>query len=302
MSLHLSPEGMDVAFLLVFASFFALALVTYAVRVKLRLSTLPPLRPRGAGRRLLPALLVGYFYWLTKPICRLAIRSGQSASFFTVLGLVVAFGTAIAVGSGHFALGAVLLITTGALDVMDGEVARALRSTSARGAFFDSTIDRVADGLMFGGCVVYYAGTVVMYAALVALVMSFVISYARSRAETLGLTGAEGLMQRADRITLLSIALAFSPLIGHHVEGFVPHPTYAVTAVALFIMAILNTGTAIARIVWTMKQLGDPALVSAQARQTEAARIERLVPVEAPAATTGAAAAAALRGRSHQVG
>ena len=109
-----------------------------------------------------------------------------------MLGLVVAFATAIAVGSGHFALGAVLLITTGALDVMDGEVARALRSTSARGAFFDSTIDRVADGLMFGGCVVYYAGTVVMYAALVALVMSFVISYARSRAETLGLTGAEG--------------------------------------------------------------------------------------------------------------
>jgi len=174
-----------------------------------------------------------------------------------------------------------------------------LQSTSARGAFFDSTIDRVADGLMFGGCVVYYAGSVVMYAALVALVMSFVISYARSRAETLGLTGAEGLMQRADRITLLSVALAFSPLVGHRVEGFVPHPTYAVTAVALFIMALLNTGTAIARIVWTMKQLGDPALVSAQARQAEAARLARLVPVETP---TAAAAAAALRGRSHQIG
>jgi hypothetical protein len=50
-----------------------------------------------------------------------------------------------------------------------------------------------------------------------------------------------------------------------------------------------------------MKQLGDPALVSAQARQSEAARVERLVPVETPA-PTAAAAAAALRGRSHQVG
>ena len=66
-------------------------------------------------------------------------------------------------------------------------------------------------------------------------------------------------------------------------------------------MALLNTATAIARIVWTMKQLGDPALLSAQARQTEAARVERLVPVETPA-PTAAAAAAALRGRSHQVG
>jgi hypothetical protein len=139
-----------------------------------------------------------------------------------------------------------------------------------------------------------------MYAALVALVMSFVISYARSRAETLGLTGAEGLMQRADRITQLSIALGLSPLIGHHVEGFVPHPTYAVTAVALFILALLNTGTAIARIAWTMKQLDDPALISAQALQTEGARVERPGPIEASA--PAGAAAAALRGRSHQVG
>ncbi len=67
---------------------------------------------------------------------------------------------------------------------------------------------------MFGGCVVYYAGTVVMYAALVALIMSFVISYARSRAEALGLAGAEGLMQRADRITLLSIALGVLAAVG----------------------------------------------------------------------------------------
>ena len=58
------------------------------MRVALGLSTLPPARPRGAGRRLLAPLLIGYFYWFTKPLCRIAIRSGQSASFFTALGLV----------------------------------------------------------------------------------------------------------------------------------------------------------------------------------------------------------------------
>ena len=179
---------------------------------------------------------------------------------------------------------------------MDGEVARALGSSSPRGAFFDSTIDRVSDGLMFGGCVVYYAGTVVMYAALVALIMSFVISYARSRAEALGLAGAEGLMQRADRITLLSIALAFSPLLAHQSEGFVPHPLYAVTAGALFLMALLNTATAVARIHWTMAQLDDPALVPPRLRPTgePPARPDRRRPVEE--------AAAALRGQPHQVG
>ena len=106
MSSFLSPHQADVAFLAGFDLFFTGALLIYASRVTLGWSTLPPARPRGAGRRLLAPLLIGYFYWFTKPLCRIAVRSGQSASFFTVLGLVVAFATAIAVGSGHFALGA----------------------------------------------------------------------------------------------------------------------------------------------------------------------------------------------------
>jgi len=295
MSSFLSPQQADVVFLAGFSLFFTGALLIYAIRVTLGWSTLPPARPRGAGRRLLAPLLIGYFYWFTKPLCRIAIRSGQSASFFTTLGLVGALLTAIAIATGHFALAAALLIATGALDVMDGEVARALRLSSARGAFFDSTIDRISDGLMFGGCVVYYAGTVVMYAALLALIMSFVISYARSRAEALGLAGAEGLMQRADRITLLSIALAFSPLVAHRSEGFVAHPLYAVTAGALFLMALLNTATAVARIHWTMAQLSGPAVVPPRPRPTaEPNRPDRRRPVEE--------AAAALRHQPHQVG
>ncbi|HVV52406.1 MAG TPA: CDP-alcohol phosphatidyltransferase family protein [Polyangia bacterium] len=255
MSLSLSPAQRDLAFLTGFTAFFLVPFFVYTARVGLGLSKLPPPRARGSGRRLVAPLLIGYFYWLTKPLCRLAVRSGRSASFFTALGLVGASLTALAIATGHFALGAALLIAAGALDVMDGEVARTRGQSSARGAFLDSTIDRVADGLIFGGAVVYYAGTLVMYAALLALIMSFVISYARSRAESLGLTGAEGLMQRGDRIALLSIALAFSPLPAHRSEGFVAHPFYGVTAGALVLLALLNTGTAVARIVWTMRRL-----------------------------------------------
>jgi phosphatidylglycerophosphate synthase len=293
MSLGLSPAQMDVAFLAGFAGFFTIPFLIYTARVLLGVSTLPPPRPRGAGRRLAVPLLIGYFYWLTKPMCRLAVRSGQSASFFTTLGLVVAFLTAIAIATGHFALGAVLLIATGALDVMDGEVARALHLSSPRGAFFDSTIDRISDGLMFGGCVVYYAGTVVMYAALVALVMSFVISYSRSRAEALGLAGAEGLMQRGDRIAMLAIALGFSQLPAHRMEGFIAHPLYVVTAVALFLMALLNTGTAVARIVWTMDRLPAPATPPRRVGAGGPPRGERRV---------SASSTPALRGQPNQAG
>jgi CDP-diacylglycerol--glycerol-3-phosphate 3-phosphatidyltransferase len=282
-SAHLSPAQLDIAFLAIFGGFFTIPFLIYVVRVTAGWSKLPP--SRSPGKRLLVPVLIGYFYWLTKPVCRLAIRSGQSASFFTTLGLVGALLTAIAIATGHFALGSVLLIATGALDVMDGEVARALQLSSPRGAFFDSTIDRIADGLIFGGCVVYYSGTPVMYAALVVLIMSFVISYARSRAEALGLAGAGGLMQRADRIALLSIALAFSPLPGHRMEGFIAHPMYAVTAIALFVLALLNTGTAITRIVWTMERLPAPVAPAPapRGRSAEAARAERLVPTSSAA-------------------
>jgi CDP-diacylglycerol--glycerol-3-phosphate 3-phosphatidyltransferase len=163
--------------------------------------------------------------------------------------------TSVAIGTGHFALASALLITGGTLDIVDGQLARLKTMTTLRGAFLDSTVDRLCDGLVFGGCVVYYAGTPMMFVALAVLVMSFTVSYARARAEALGVAGTEGLMQRADRLTLLGIALAFSPYFGHRAEGFGPHPFYAITAGSLCLLAVLSTVTAVSRILWTLNQL-----------------------------------------------
>ena len=98
-----------------------------------------------------------------------------------------------------------------------------------------------------------------MLVSLVVMIMSFTVSYARARGETLGVSGAEGLMQRADRITILGVALSFSALIGHRTEGFVAHPFYGVTAGALCIMAVLNTFTVVSRIRFTMRALDEGA-------------------------------------------
>jgi len=163
--------------------------------------------------------------------------------------------TAAAIATGHFALASTLLIGTATLDIIDGHLARAKRMSTASGAFLDSTIDRICDGLIFGGCVVYYAGTSMMYICLVVMIMSFTVSYARARGETLGIVGAEGLMQRAERITILGVSLAFSPIVGHHLEGFVKHPFYGLTAAALCLLAFLSATTAVARISWTMARL-----------------------------------------------
>jgi CDP-diacylglycerol---glycerol-3-phosphate 3-phosphatidyltransferase len=252
----ISPSGAgDLAGLLGFIAFLVVPLLIYLALVARGTVRLAPAKPKGAGRRLFGPLFVGYTYWLMHPFFRLALWSRITPNQVTVATLGVAAATAIAIGSGHFALAAVLLIGGGSLDILDGQLARLRNMATLQGAFLDSTVDRICDGLVFGGCVFYYAGTLMIFVSLAVLIMSFTVSYARGRAEALGVSGAEGLMQRADRLTVLAIALAVSPYFAHRIEGRIPHPFYAITAVSLCLLAVLSTVTAVSRILWTLEQL-----------------------------------------------
>jgi phosphatidylglycerophosphate synthase len=260
-----------------FLAFFTLPFLTYVGMILTGIRQLPPAKPGGAGRRLLGPVFIGYYYWLLGPLFGAVNRSPIRPNQITYASLAAAALTAAAIGTGHFALASWLLIGGATLDILDGQLARAKKMTTASGAFLDSTVDRICDGLIFGGCVVYYAGSPMMLVSLLVLIMSFTTSYARSKAEAFGIVGAEGLMQRADRITILSIALAFSPFFGHRAEGFVGHPFYAVTAGALCLLAILNTITAVARIAWTMRALKDGSHLNL-VRPREGQRVEVLRP------------------------
>ena len=251
----LSGPGGDLVFTVCFVLFFGLPFLAYVLLAVGGAVELPLHKRVGSGRRLLQPLFVGYYYWLLDPVFRFTERTSLRPNQITLGSLLTSALTAAAIATGHFALASTLVIGAATLDIIDGHLARAKRMSTASGAFLDSTIDRICDGLIFGGCVVYYAGTPMMYVCLVAMIMSFTVSYARARGETLGIVGAEGLMQRAERITILGIALAFSPIIGHHLEGFVEHPFYGLTAAALCLLALLNTTTAVARITWTMARL-----------------------------------------------
>jgi CDP-diacylglycerol--glycerol-3-phosphate 3-phosphatidyltransferase len=275
----------DWLFLAGVVAFLILPFLIYLGLLWAGAAVLPPSKPRGAGRRLLGPLFIGYYYWLLGPVFRWVGGSGLRPNQITVASLVVAALTGVAIASGHFALGSVLLIASATLDIVDGQLARAKGMSTAGGAFLDSTVDRICDGLIFGGCAVYYTGTPMMMVSLVVLVMSFTVSYARSRAETLGITGAEGLMQRAERIFILGAGLAFSPFFGHRAEGFVRHPFYAVTAGALGLLAVFNTVTAISRITWTMRQLTRgrrPAPAPAPALRGESRAAAAAIPMGAP--------------------
>lgn len=151
-----------------------------------------------------------------KPIGNGLRRTGLTPDHLTVMGLLVAMGAGVAIGAGKFWLGLGLVILAALPDLLDGALAKASGSSSQRGAFFDSTIDRFADALLFGGLSWYYTTTDEPRLAMLPfaiMALSSVISYMRAKAESLGLDAKGGIMERAERIIALCLGLLIEPLL-----------------------------------------------------------------------------------------
>jgi CDP-diacylglycerol--glycerol-3-phosphate 3-phosphatidyltransferase len=152
---------------------------------------------------------------------RFLVRRGVSADAVTVLGVALSAVTAVVIGAGHLWTGVALLIVGGLMDTLDGIVAKAAGTSSKRGAFFDSVADRIADGFIFSGVTWYLLDSRHPHWAILPVAilgMSAVVSYERAKAESLGFTARGGLMERAERLIFLGVALAFNavlvPLLG----------------------------------------------------------------------------------------
>jgi CDP-diacylglycerol--glycerol-3-phosphate 3-phosphatidyltransferase len=176
-----------------------------------------------------------------KPIGQGLRKTGLTPDHLTIVGLLVAVGAAVAIGFGQLRLGLLLVVLAALPDLFDGALAKASGTSSQRGAFFDSVIDRVTDAMLFGGLAWYFAvGDEPRLSVLPFAVMgiSSVISYQRAKAESLGLDAKGGLMERAERIIALCIGLLFDVLL-------VP---------ILFLMLALTTITAVQRFIKVWKQ------------------------------------------------
>lgn len=149
------------------------------------------------------------------PVGRGLHRIGVNADVLTVIGLLVAAGTAVAIASGHFLWAFAGVILTGLPDLLDGSVARHSGTAGPRGAFLDSVSDRVADALLFGGAAWWMAGEdrYLPVMALAVLALSMIITYERAKAESLGFEARGGLMERAERMVLLAVGLLFDVLV-----------------------------------------------------------------------------------------
>lgn len=143
-------------------------------------------------------------------------RVGVTANALTVAGIAGSAAAAFAIGLGHLRLGLLLLIVGAVPDLLDGAVAKASGPTTRRGAFFDSTADRISDTLVLGGVTWYFVaderGLLIMVPVAV-MAVSWLVSYQRAKAESLGFDAKGGVMERAERVIVLCVGLAFPELL-----------------------------------------------------------------------------------------
>mgnify|MGYP003342540768 FL=1 len=151
-----------------------------------------------------------------RPVGEQLRRTKISPDHLTLLGLSVSFVAAVVIGMGALRVGLLLVILAALPDLLDGALAKASNQSSQRGAFFDSTIDRVTDAVLLSGVAWFLGYQRGPYASVLVfgvMAVSSLISYQRAKAEALGLQAKGGLMERAERIILLCVGLLFDALL-----------------------------------------------------------------------------------------
>jgi len=153
---------------------------------------------------ILPEPLKNFVLGLLDPVADALIRVGLSPNGITTVSVLVLIASGAA-----FAMGELL---SGILDLLDGKVARRGGMESRFGAFYDSTMDRVGDAALFMGIGIHFVITPGQRWPILGLMLcfgnlmtSFLVSYARARAEGLGISATVGIAQRAERIVLIGV-------------------------------------------------------------------------------------------------
>lgn len=149
------------------------------------------------------------------PIGDWLVRHRIHPNTITTLGTFCTIVGGVIYATGHIRTAGWWLGLTAFFDVLDGTVARRTGRSSTFGAFYDSALDRVADGAVLGGLIIFYGSsprygsTVMQVVTLLGLVGAYMTSYTRARAEALGIDAKVGVLQRPERVTLLSAPQAF---------------------------------------------------------------------------------------------
>ena len=158
-------------------------------------------------------------YKVIQPLVKLLIKLGMTPNMVTTIGLVINIAAAIVFVAGaeygdrgdlsYIGWGCGLILFAGLFDMLDGQVARLGNMESSFGALYDSVLDRYSELIMFLGICYYLVAHHYFLSSLVAflaLIGSMMVSYVRARAEGLNIECKAGLMQRPERIIIISVS------------------------------------------------------------------------------------------------
>ena len=186
---------------------------------------------------------------MLRPFIRLFLRLGIGPDAVTLVGTIgVCAGALIFFPRGELLVGVLVITAFVFSDLIDGAMARELGRDSTFGAFWDSTLDRFGDGAVFAGLALYFArdGDSFLYlcVALYCLVTGSVTSYARAKAESLGLDARGGIAERADRLVLILVLTGLSDIFD------LPELLHG----ALWLLAAASTATVVVRVLKVRRQ------------------------------------------------
>ncbi len=171
------------------------------------------------------------------PVASVLAKTRITPTHVTFVSALFSIGGGVAFGLRAYVLGAVLTLLGSITDCVDGDLARALGQQSKSGSYLDHVLDRWTDAALIVGLTFSnlpeYGGV-----GLIALVGTFMVSYARTKAQAVGTDCEVGLASRDARMLILVIA----GLTGLIFEGLV-------------VVAVLGIGTALYRMFWTIRKL-----------------------------------------------
>ena len=160
-------------------------------------------------RQSLKGILNIYFI---NPILFILIKFKLTPNSITLIGFVICIIAAYYIAIGSFVIGGLLVLISGLMDIFDGALARKMNLISDKGAFLDSTFDRLSESIILVGLIYFFSkenelNSVVLSSA--SLVFSLLISYLRARLEGLGYNSKSGFFTRPERVLVVSLGLIF---------------------------------------------------------------------------------------------
>ena len=218
------------------------------------------------------AIIRGYLKVIA-PVADWMVRKRINPNTITTVGTLCSMTAGVIYATGHIAVAGWVLGLRALFDVLDGTVARRTGRSTVFGAFYDSTLDRVADGAVLGGLIVFFArnevhhrvpdwtGTPMVGILLLGIIGTFLTSYTRARAESLGIDAKVGILQRPERVTLLSAPQAF---FGLALNGWILIGICVLLSVTAWI-------TAVQRIIFVYRATNTRAFASSDAATFDAA-------------------------------